>query len=165
VARVLIVGGGCRGRRLAAEIVEEGHAARVTTRTHAGRAAIEATGAESFLGTPDRVGTLLAALENVTIVCWLLATATGAEGDVRALHAARLRAFLDHAIDTTMRAFIYEACGPTVPREVLAEGRRIVEDVAAQNAIPAFFLTADPRDASAWRADARAAVDRLLAGA
>ncbi len=77
VARILIVAGGCRGRRLARDLVGEGHAVRVTTRTEAGRAAIEATGAECWIGTPERLGTLRAALESVTIVCWLLGTVSG----------------------------------------------------------------------------------------
>ncbi len=109
VARVLIVGGGCRGRLLAAEMIEQGHATRVTTRTEAGRAAIEATGAECVIGTPDRLGTLRGALENVTIVCWLLASAKGSPEEVLALHGSRLASFLGQAIDTTMRGFIYES--------------------------------------------------------
>ena len=77
MARILIVGGGCRGRRLARQLVGEGHAVRITTRTEAGRAAIEATGAECWIGTPERLATLRGALESVTIVCWLLAGAGG----------------------------------------------------------------------------------------
>ena len=46
------------GRRLAAEMTEHGHALRITTRTEASRAAIEATGAECWIGTPDRLATL-----------------------------------------------------------------------------------------------------------
>src|SRR5579875_3837347 len=37
VARILILAGGCRGRRLAAQLVGEGHAVRVSTRTEAAR--------------------------------------------------------------------------------------------------------------------------------
>jgi hypothetical protein len=164
VARVLIVGGGCRGRRLALEMTGEGHVVRVTTRTQAGRAAIEATGAECWIGTPDRLATLRAALENVTIACWLLGTATGAPAQVRALHGSRLESFLVQTIDTTVRGFVYETSGTVAPREVLAGGERIVRALGERNAIPVEFLTAHPEDPVAWLADARAAVDSLLGG-
>ncbi len=46
VARILIVGGGCRGRCWLSDLIGQGHAVRITTRGESGRAAIEATGAE-----------------------------------------------------------------------------------------------------------------------
>jgi hypothetical protein len=163
----LIVAGGCRGRRLAGDLVGEGHAVRVTTRTESGRAAIEAAGAECWIGTPERLGTLRAALESVTIVCWLLGTAVGGEDEVRELHDSRLEFFLGQVIDTTVRGFVYEA--PAAPGgalgvEVLAEGERIVLRVAARNEIPVGFLRADPGDADAWLVDAHAEIDALLGG-
>jgi len=164
VARILIVAGGCRGRRLAAELVGEGHAVRATTRAEAGRAAIEATGAECWIGTPERLGTLRAALESVTIVCWLLGTAAagGGEDEVRALHASRLEFFLGQVIDTTVRGFVYEAAG-SVPREALAEGERIVRALGERNVIPVAVLRADPRDPDAWLEDAKTEIEALLA--
>jgi hypothetical protein len=163
VARILIVTGGCRGRRLAEELIGEGHAVRVTTRTESGRAAIEATGAECWIGTPERLGTLRAALESVTIVCWLLGTVTGGEDEIRALHSSRLEFFLGQVIDTTARGFIYEAAG-TVPDDALADGERIVRTIAERNEIPMAFLRADIADADAWQTEARGAVDVLLGG-
>jgi len=178
VARVLIVGGGCRGRRLARELVGEGHAVRVSTRAEAGRAAIEAAGAECLIGTPDRLATLRGALDGVTIACWLLATARGSREQVRALHGSRLQFSLGQAIDTTVRGFVYEApdadrpaaddAGDTrdaqeaPPVAVIAEGERIVRAATSRNAIPLRFVRADPRDLDGWLADAQAAVDELL---
>jgi hypothetical protein len=164
VARILIVGGGCRGRRLAAEVIAQGHAARISTRTEAHRPAIEASGAECWIGTPDRLATLRGALANVTIACWLHGGATGPPEQVRALHGARLQRVLSEAIDTTVRGFVYEAAGTTVAPDVLAQGSRIVRAMGERNAIPVALLTADPRDPDAWLLDARAAVDSLLAG-
>lgn len=135
---------------------------RVTTRTEAGRAAIAATGSECFIGTPDRLGTLRGALENVTVACWLLATATGPAEQVHALHGSRLESFVGHTIDTTVRGFIYEAAGPIEPPEVLLQGERIVRVLTQRNAIPVSFLTADPADLDAWLAQARAVVDSAL---
>jgi uncharacterized protein YbjT (DUF2867 family) len=164
VARILIVGGGCRGRRLTAGLVADGHAVRATTRTEAGRAAIEASGAECWIGTPERLSTLRGALENVTIVCWLLATAAGPEEQIRDLHGSRLRFFLGQVIDTTVRGFLYEASGTTVAPEVALAGERIVRTLGERNAIPVAYLRAGIEDPSAWQADTRAAIDSLLGG-
>jgi uncharacterized protein YbjT (DUF2867 family) len=162
MARILIVAGGCRGRQLAGGLVGEGHAVRVTTRNESGRVAIEATGAECWIGTPERLGTLRAALESVTVVCWLLGTVTGGEDEVRALHASRLEFFLGQVIDTTVRGFVYETAG-TVPGDALAEGERIVRMVAERNAIPTAFIEADPRAPEIWLNDAHGAINELLA--
>lgn len=162
MARILIVAGGCRGRRLAAAMVDEGHAVRISTRTEAGRAAIEATGAECWIGTPDRLATLRGALENVTIVCWLLGSAAGSAQALRALHGTRLEFFLTQAIDTTVRGFVYEARASAASVELVRGGERIVRMLAERNAIPAAFVTADPDDLDGWLAEARAAIVSLL---
>ena len=160
MARVLIVGGGARGRCLATQLVGDGgHAVRIVTRTESGRAAIEAAGAECLIGTPDRLLTLRGALDGVTIACWLLATARGPREQVRALHGSRLQAFLGQAIDTTMRGFVYEA---PAGNELTAAGERIVRADASRNAIPVAFVRADPGRLDGWLADAHAAVDALL---
>jgi uncharacterized protein YbjT (DUF2867 family) len=161
VARILIVGGGCRGRLLAAQMVGEGHAVRITTRSPAGRSAIEATGAEWYLGTPDRLATLRAALENVTIACWLLGGARASEDQLRALHSSRLSYFLAQTIDTSVRGFVYEAAG-AVPRELLAAGEQTVRELGARNAIPVAILSEDPADTGTWLVAARGALDALL---
>ncbi len=156
MARLLILGGGCRGRRLAAEVVSEGHAVRIVTRSEARREKIEAAGAECFIGDPNRLGTLRAALEGVTVACWLLVTASGSPQELRELHASRLPAFLGSAVDSTLRGFVYEAT------EEPSEGARQVEDVASRNAINAVALTADPRDLGLWLAAARATLSLYL---
>ncbi len=158
-----MLGGGCTGRALTAAMVADGYAVRATTRTEANRPAIEAAGAECWVGTPDRLATLRGALENVTIVCWLLGSATGAPAQLRDLHTSRLRFFLGGAVDTTVRGFLYEASG-TVPGEVLAEGESIARAVAEQNAMPMAFLRAGAGDPQAWLSQARAAVEELLEG-
>ena len=77
MARVLIVGCGCRGQELARDLVAAGHAVRGTTRDPARTEAIAATGAEPYVGDPDRIGTLMDALAGVTILCWLMGSASG----------------------------------------------------------------------------------------
>jgi hypothetical protein len=164
VARILIVGGGCPGRRLTSQLIACGHAVRATTRSEAGRAAIEAGGAECWIGTPDRLATLRGALENVTIACWLLAAATGPEEQVRALHSSRLEFFLGQAIDTTVRGVVYEAVGAGVDAEILAGGERLVRAQGERNAIPVAFLRTARGDRAAWVGGVLAAVDSLLGG-
>jgi len=145
-------------------LIEEGHAVRITTRTEAGRAAIEATGAECWVGTPDRLLTLRGALDGVTILCWLLGSCVGTDAELLELHSARLQFFLTQAIDTTVRGFVYEARGTTTPAHALAEGERVARELVARNSIPARFLSVDPLDPGAWQDGARAAIGELLAG-
>ena len=163
--RALIVGGGCRGLDLARQLAQDGHAIRVVTRSEDGRAAIEQAGAECWIGDPDRVGTLRYALESVTLVLWLLGTASGDDAErVGALHGSRLRMMLEKTTDTTVRGVVYEASG-TLPDEVLAQGVEEMRHAQRTNEIPFALLTCDPRgDRAAWLGDARAAFDALLAG-
>jgi hypothetical protein len=173
VARILIVGGGCRGRRLAAQLVQSGHSLRVTPRSEGGRGAVEATGAECWIGTPDRLATLRGALDSVTVACWMLAAASGDSEQVAALHASRLEFFLSQAIDTTVRGLIYDAwpvAGADVSAESLSRGTEIVGSLARLNAIPAVVLEGDDGEPGesqddcddCWTAAATAAVDSLL---
>jgi hypothetical protein len=164
LARILIVGGGCRGLQLAGECIDGGHAVRMTTRSPARRGAIEAKGAECWLGTPDRLATLRGALDGVTIACWLLAGASAEPQRLRALHTDRLQFFLTQAIDTTIRGFVYEAPGTAPESARVREGERIARSIAQRNAIPIEVLDAELDDREAWMADARAALERLLAG-
>jgi hypothetical protein len=164
VARILMIAGGARGRALAAELVASGHAVRITTRTAAGRASIEATGAQCWIGTPDRLATLRYALDGATIACWLLGTACGPPAQLRDLHSSRLEFFVRQTIDTSVRGLVYEAAG-SVAAATLAGGDALVRARAAYNAIPLEVLDADPRDQAAWSAQARAAIGALLADA
>lgn len=160
MARLLILGGGCRGLGLARGVVGEGDAARIVTRDESRRSEIEGAGAECWIGDPDRLGTLRGALEGVTIACWLLGSAAGTEEELSALHGPRLRSFIGQAIDTTIRGFVYEAAG-TVPPALLGEGERLAVATCQRNEIPLRVLRADPT-AAGWQQEARYAVGNLL---
>jgi nucleoside-diphosphate-sugar epimerase len=164
VARILIVGGGCRGLWLTRELSAAGHLVRVTTRTEQRRTAIEASGGECWIGTPDRLATLRGALEGVTLACWLLGSASGSEQELRALHGPRLNAFMRQLIDTTVRGFIYEA-GGTAPATDPEAGEPLARALAEHNAIPMVAIQVAGADADAWRLDARRAVRSVLQGA
>jgi uncharacterized protein YbjT (DUF2867 family) len=159
VARVLIVGCGCRGGELARELRAAGHAVRGTTRSADRLAEIEAAGAEAVVADPDRLGTLMTTLDGVSLVCWLMGTAGG--GNAVDLHGARLRSLLEHLVDTPVRGVVYEAAGSVAP-DVLAGGAAAVREASATWSIPAEVVEADPRDPAAWLAAMTGAVGRLL---
>jgi len=162
VARVLIVGCGCRGRALAGTLAADGHAVRGTTRDRAAAARIAAAGAEPYVGDPDRIGTLMEGLTGVTILVWLLGSAAGEPERVTALHDGRLRMLFEKLVDTPVRGVVYEAAG-TVPAAALERGRALAAHAAATWHLPVAVLEAPPAPHDAWLAAARAAIGGLLA--
>jgi nucleoside-diphosphate-sugar epimerase len=161
VARVLIVGCGCRGQALARDLRAAGHAVRGTTRDPARAGAIAAAGAEPYVGDPDRIATLMGALAGVTIVCWLMGTAAGDAERVAELHDGRLRMLWEKLVDTPVRGVVHEAAGP-LPPAVLERGRAVALTAHETWRIPLRLLETDPADHARWRADAAAAVAALL---
>lgn len=161
MARCLIIGCGCRGRELAGALRDRGHAVRGTTRDPARVAAIEAAGAEPFVGDPDRVATIFPAFAHIGVTCVLLGSATGSEETLRALHSTRLDMLLEKLIDTTSRGVVYEAVG-TVDPDVLADGAERVRWWCERSLIPFALLDAAPADPVAWTSAAADAVDGVL---
>jgi nucleoside-diphosphate-sugar epimerase len=160
VARVLIVGCGCRGRALGAALVADGHAVRGTTRDPAGEAGIAAAGIEAVVADPDRLGTVLVALPGVSALVWLMGSATGPTA--AAANGPRLQAMLEKLVDTPVRGFVYEAAGSAGPA-VLAQGAETARAASQTWQMPVEVLAADPANADAWLAAARTAVERVLA--
>lgn len=159
MARVLIVGCGCRGRALARELGSRGNAVRGTTRDPGSRAEIEAAGAEAVVADPDRLGTLMAHLHGVTVVCWLMGSADAeAASD---LHGPRLRTLLERLVDTPVRGVVYEAGGSVDPR-LLEAGAVAVREASATWSLPAEVVEASPEEAGPWLGAMSAAVERLL---
>jgi uncharacterized protein YbjT (DUF2867 family) len=140
--------------------VEAGHAVRGTTRDPSRAGAIAAEGAEPYVGDPDRIGTLMDAVYGVTVVVWLLGSASGEGADE--LHAGRLRMLCEKLVDTHVRGLVYEAAG-SLPAEVLVGGVEVVERAAVTWNIPVSVLRTDPGSCSEWTRDAAAAVEALLA--
>jgi hypothetical protein len=157
VARVLIVGCGCRGRELAGRLVRGGHAVRGTTRDPAQTAAIEAVGAEAVVADPGKLATLLPQVAGASAVCWLLGTATGAPE----LHGDRLRSFIERLVDTPVRGVVYEAAG-SVGADQLAGGTAIVREASAVWSIPVEIVEEDPASHARWIAAMMGAIERLL---
>jgi nucleoside-diphosphate-sugar epimerase len=153
MARVLIVGCGCRGQTLARELLAEGHAVRGTTRDPARLADIEAAGAEALTADPDRLATMTPVIESVSVICWLM----GAVGGADQLHGLRLESMLEHIVDTHVRGFVYETGG--VER---ADGMAAARRAATTYNMPVELLTTDPAQHDEWLREASAAVSRVL---
>jgi hypothetical protein len=101
------------------------------------------------------VGTLRYALDNVTLLLWMLGTAQGPADKVAALHGSRLRMMLEKTTDTTVRGVVYEVGTPA--------GIAELEHAWAANEIPFALLEAQRADGTAWVRAARDAIDAVLA--
>jgi hypothetical protein len=160
--RCLILGCGCRGLALASTLRDAGHAVRGTTREAARGSVLSAAGVEPFICDPDRIGTLVPALEHVTAACILLGSAAGDRQSISALHGPRLEMLLEKLIDTTVRGLVYEAAG-TVAADVLERGATLVRAASDRSHISCSLLTAEPADHEVWLAQAVVAVESVLA--
>jgi nucleoside-diphosphate-sugar epimerase len=152
MARVLIVGCGCRGRQLAQALRDEGHAVRGTSRRADQLEEIETAGAEGVVADPDRLVTMMSAIEGVTVVCWLMGTA-----EPRQLHADRLESMLEHIVDTPVRGFVYETGGVDRP-----EGTAAAAKARSVYAMPVELLETEPSDHDTWTSAGVEAVTRVL---
>jgi hypothetical protein len=191
MARVLIVGASERRLHLAVVLVTAGHAVRVVVdpnaegraRAHArayARAAIENEKApnahaptidpatapphgeiEWSVGDAQRLGTLRAALEQVSIACWLFGSHVGSDADMRALHGTLLETFIRQITDSSVRGLIYETADDA-PADVLDQGRGIVSEMTANSAIPLAVIAASRTDEHRWLDEAGAAIAALL---
>jgi hypothetical protein len=157
LARVLIVGCGCRGRALGVALAGAGHALRGTSRSPDRFDELEQTGIEGVVADPDRLGTLMPALAGVTVVCWLM----GSAEDSPKVHGVRLRSLMEHLVDTPVRGLVYEAAG-TVDAALLAKGASIVREASQTWHIPVEIVDTDPAAPEDWVEAMKAAVARLL---
>ena len=155
MARALIVGCGCRGVALAGALGD--HAVRGTSRSSERLSELTTAGIEGVVADPDRLATLVPALDGVTVVCWLMGSAAGSPE----VHGPRLRTLMEHLVDTPVRGLVYEAAGPAGP-DLLAAGAEIVREASLTWHIPSQVVSADPADHEAWLAAMKEAVERLL---
>ena len=128
------------------------------SRSAEGLAALRTAGIEGVVADPDRLGTLLPALSGVTVVCWLMGTATGSPE----VHGARLQTLVEHLVDTPVRGLVYEAAG-SVDASLLEQGASDrAHRVSSTWHIPSEVVTEDPAEHAAWLAAMKEAVERLL---
>lgn len=153
MARVLLVGCGCRGRELAAELRSRGHAVRGTTRKGSQLPEILAADADAVLADPGRLATLTPHLDGVSVLCWLMGSAQG--DGVAALHGERLATLLETLVDTHVRGVVYEATGSVDPA-LLEQGAALVRRASDTWRMPAEVVS------SGGTSELAAAVERVL---
>jgi hypothetical protein len=126
-------------------------------------AAIEGVGAEAGLADPERIGTVVAHLEGVSLIYWLLGSAVGDEEQLAALHGARLERLLEEVVDTPVRGVVYEGAGSVAERHLRA-GAEALESAGRRWRIPGTATRVEPAPIEPWRDEMVAAAERLLAG-
>ena len=156
MARVLIVGCGCRGRALGAAL-SAGHAVRGTSRSPNRVAELEGAGIEGVAADPNRLATIVPALSGVSVVCWLMGTAEGSPD----VHGVRLQTLLEHLVDTPVRGLVYEAAG-TVDPSLLESGAQIVRKASETWHVRGEAVSADPAAHEEWLSAMMDAVARTL---
>jgi nucleoside-diphosphate-sugar epimerase len=161
VARALLVGCGCRGRELGRGLRDDGWEVRGTTRDSGRIAEIEGAGIEPAVADPDRVGTVLDHVGDVSLVAWLLGSATGDADALAAIHGPRLERLLEELVDTPVRGFLYEGTG-SVDAGLLREGRRVTARAADRWRIPVGVVDHDPADRDGWVRATRTDIHALL---
>ena len=143
--------------------MEQGHSVRGTTRDPAGLPEVEAAGAEAVLADPDRVGTLVGALDHVSVALILLGSARGSPEQLADLHGPRLQMLLTRLIDTTVHGVIYEVRG-TVEPGLLQAGADQLRSFHERSRARVALLQADLGDHRAWVQAAVAAVGEVPTG-
>jgi len=135
---------------------------RGTTRDPGRLTAIEAVGADAVQADPDRLGTVLMQLPGVTVVCWLMGSASASADSVAALHGPRLRSLQEKLVDSPARGLVYEAAG-TVEPDLLVGGATLVRELGKTFRMPVEVVEEQPVDSEAWAAAMGTAVAALLA--
>lgn len=157
MARALLIGCGCHARDAGQRLIERGWSVRGTTRRPAGVAAIEAAGIEAVEADPDRVGSIVELVGDVTVLCWLLGSAGGEPARVTALYRERLPSLLAAIVDTPVRGLVYETGGSVSPALREGGGRR-VRAAGERSRIPVAVL--DGERSGSWAVSAADAVER-----
>ena len=122
-----------------------------------------AAGIEPVVADPAAIATVLEQVADVTLVFWLLGSASGDPRAVEAIHGSALERLMEELVDTPVRGVVYESSGTVAPRR-LGRGSAIVEEAAERWRIRAALIRADPADWRAWLGETLAAAERLTGG-
>lgn len=161
MARALLVGCGCRGRELGRALRDDGWEVRGTTRDPDRAGELEAAGIEAAVADPNRIGTVIDHVADVTLVAWLLGSAGGDAEAVEAIHGPRLERLLEELVDTPVRGFLYDGAG-SVDGATLREGARVVGQASERWRIPVAVIEHDPADWRGWIDASRTEIHTLL---
>ena len=180
MARALIVGCGCRGREPRAGAASTRGWRRPRDEPHATGAwsAIDAAGIEAAVADPDRIATVLDAIEGVALIFWLLGSATASPRRSPTLHGPRLERLLEEIVDTPVRGLVYELTDahrrPSTRLAAFgalrAAGRTLADPVRGRRRRPARLADAwlegmVGSGAGSWSAEPTATAAGLLVGA
>ena len=111
------------------------------------------------MADPDRLATLVPALAGVTVVCWLMGTASGSPE----VNGVRLATLTEHLVDTPVRGLVYEAAG-SVDSALLERGADIVRTASDTWHMSVGVVAVDPASYEDWVEAMRAAVGEVLSG-
>jgi uncharacterized protein YbjT (DUF2867 family) len=162
VARALIVGCGCSGRALGAELRDEGWQVRGTSRDEEGLVPIEAAGIDPARADPAHPGSILDLVGDVAVVLWLLGSATGSAEELAEIHGPRLEGLLERLVDTPVRGFVYEGAGSVDPK-LLAGGAELARNAERTWRIPVAVTETSREHGPHWVEELETSVVELLA--
>jgi hypothetical protein len=134
---------------------------RGTTRDAAKVEEIEADGIEGVLADPDRIGTIVEVIGGVTVIFWLLGSASGPGEDVAALHGDRLERLLEEIVDTPVRGVAYELTGGIDQAEAV-RAMGLLRAAGERWHMPFEVVGVDPQEHDLWLEGMLGAADGLL---
>ena len=112
------------------------------------------------MADPDRVGTVLDQVGDVSVVAWLLGSAVGDAEAVASIHGPRLERLLEALVDTPVRGFVYDGEG-TVPADSRRQGAELVREAGERWRIPVEIVEHDAAEWRGWVDAVRAAIHSL----
>lgn len=124
-------------------------------------AEIEASGIEGVEADPDRIATIVDAIEGVTIIFWLLGSASGEADQVAALHGDRLERLLEEIVDTPVRGMAYELSGGIDQAQAL-RAFELLRAAGERWHMPFEVVDADPSEHELWLEGMLGAAEGLL---
>ena len=161
MARALIVGCGCRGRSLGRALIERDWQVRGTSRDRETVAEIEASGIDAVEADPDRIGTIIDAIEGVTLIFWLLGSPSGEPERIAALHGDRLERLLEEIVDTPVRGIAYELSGGIGQAEAI-RALELLRGAGEKWRIVFEVVDVDAREHELWLAGMLGAAEALI---
>lgn len=142
-------------------LLQRGWSVRGTSRLPEGLAAIAGAGIEPVRADPDRVGSIVRLLGDITVLAWLPGGAIEDAAVLATVNGERLGSLLEKLVDTPVRGLVYEARsgldgGASDP------GAALVADAGQRWRIPTRIVDADRADPSRWAAAVADAIEGVL---
>ena len=122
---------------------------------------MDESGIEGVEADPERIGTILEVIEGVTIIFWLLGSASGEAATVAALHSDRLERLLEEIVDTPVRGVAYELTGGIDQAQAL-RAMELLRAAGERWHMPFEVVDVDPREHELWLEGMLGAAEGLL---